>query len=101
MDSFEGKMTDGCLSKLTTTESANRAIQYKKTIDALPVYYVDKGYRYINNIICRNTELLLLQVDFLLPYPEAAQWSNTYNVQIKTVNSKAASDVQGVGPVTT
>ena len=42
--SFEGKMKDGCLSKLTITESANRAIQYKKNIDALPVYCVDKGY---------------------------------------------------------
>ena len=35
---FEGKMKDGCLSKLTITESSNRATQYKKTIDALPVY---------------------------------------------------------------
>ena len=34
---FEGKMKDGCLSKLIITESANRAIQYKKITDALSV----------------------------------------------------------------
>ena len=42
---FEGKMKDGCLSKLTITESANRAIQYKKITYTLPVYCTDKGYR--------------------------------------------------------
>ena len=68
--SFEGKMKDGCLSKLTITESANRAIQYKKITDALPVYCVDKGYRYIYDIICTTTEL---QAAFLLPYPIASQ----------------------------
>ena len=32
--SFEGEMKDGCLSKLTITESSNRATQYKKIVDA-------------------------------------------------------------------
>ena len=89
-------MKDGCLSKLTITESANRAIQYKKIIDALPVYCADKGYRYINDIVCMNTELQ--QVDFLPPYPDAALWSNTYNVQIKTVVLNVAPDQHGTCP---
>ena len=70
--SFEGKMKDSCLSKLTITESANRAIQYKKVIDALQVYCVDKVYRYIDNIICKDTELL--ESAFLPAYPVATKW---------------------------
>ena len=88
--SFEGKMKDDCLSKLTITESANRTIQYKTITDALPVYCVDKGYQYIDNIGCTNTELL--QATILPPYPDVARWSNTYNVQIKTVDLLAISD---------
>ena len=30
--SFEGKMEDGCLSKLTITENSNRATQHKKSL---------------------------------------------------------------------
>ena len=55
--SFREKMKDGCLSKLTITESSNRAIQFKKIVNDLPVYSVDKGYQYIDNIILTNTEL--------------------------------------------
>ena len=46
-------MKDGCLSKLTITESSNRATQYKKIVDALLVYCADKGYGYVDNIICK------------------------------------------------
>ena len=58
--SFEGKMKVSCLSKLTITESSNRAIQFKKIVDALPVYCADKGYWYIDNIIPKNTKLLYI-----------------------------------------
>ena len=68
--SFEGKMKDSYLSKLTITGSTNRAIQLKKITDSLPVYCADKKYQYIDDIICTNTELL--QADFLLAYPDAA-----------------------------
>ena len=49
-------MKDGCISKLTITETGHRATQYKKIIDALPVLCADKNYRYIDNIICMGTE---------------------------------------------
>ena len=84
-------MRDGCLSKLTITESANRAIQYKKITDALPVCCADKGYTYINDISCTNTELL--QTANLLPYLLAAQWSTTYHIEIETVNPLAIPGV--------
>ena len=41
--SFEGKMKDGPLSKLTITKGGQQATQYKKIIDALPVFCADKG----------------------------------------------------------
>ena len=85
-------MKDGCLSKLTITESANIAIQYKKITNALLIYCVDKGYQYINNIICANTELLVAA--YLLVYLNAVLWSNKYNVQIKTVDLTVALDQQ-------
>ena len=40
--SFEGKMKDGLLSKLTITKGGQQATQYKKIIDALPVFCADK-----------------------------------------------------------
>ena len=46
-----------------------------------------------------NTELS--QADFLPPYPDATQWSNTYHVQIENVNSTVAPAVQGTCPTTT
>ena len=42
--SFEGKMKDGSLFKLTITECTHQATQYKKIIDTLPVLCVDKGF---------------------------------------------------------
>ena len=56
--SFEGKMKDGPLSKLTITKSGQQATQYKKIIDVLPVFCADKGYKFIDNIICTNTKML-------------------------------------------
>ena len=35
-------MKDGCLSKLTITESGHQATQYKKVIDTLPVFCADR-----------------------------------------------------------
>ena len=69
--SFEGKMKDGCLSKLTITKSGHQATQHKKVVDTLHVFCADKNYRYINNIICTNTKLQ--EVAFLYPYPDTGQ----------------------------
>ena len=79
--------------KLTITEGTHWAIQYKKIVYALPVYCTDKGYQYIEDIICTNTEPL--QATFLPLYPIASQWSSTYHVEIKTVNPLAIPDRNG------
>ena len=42
--SFEEKMKDGPISKLTITETGHRPSQFKKISDALPVLYVDKKF---------------------------------------------------------
>ena len=44
-------MIDGPLSKLIITKVGQRATQYKKILDALPVFCADKGYKFIDNII--------------------------------------------------
>ena len=71
-------MRDGCLSKLTITESTVRATQYKKIVDTLPVYCADKEYRFVGNIIRKDTELT--EVDFQEPYPNTALWSTKYYI---------------------
>ena len=44
-------MKDGPLSKLTITKGGQRATQYKKIVDALPVFCADKEYKCIDNVI--------------------------------------------------
>ena len=88
-------MKDGPLSKLTIFKGGQRATQYKKIIDALPVFCTDKGYRFIDNVICTNTELL--EVAVLPTYPVATLWSTTYYVNVLTVNLNAA-EVNGACP---
>ena len=77
-------MKDGPLSKLTITKGGHRATQYKKIIDALPVFCADKGYRFIGDVIRTNTELQ--EAVFLTTYPDPVLWSSTYHVQIDAVN---------------
>ena len=50
--SFEGKMKEGYISKITITETRHQATRYKKIIDTLPVLCADKNYRYIDNVLC-------------------------------------------------
>ena len=89
-------MNDGCISKLTITETGHRATQYKKTIDTLPVLCADKNYRCIDDVLCNWTNLD--KADFTPPYPNVDQWSNTYYVEIKTVNPLRIPDpVPGSG----
>ena len=77
------------------TESGHQAVQYKKVVDALPVFCVDKNYRNINNIICTNTKLQ--EAAFLPTYPDARRWSSTYHMNVLTVNLNAA-EVNGDRP---
>ena len=57
--SFEGKMKDGPLSKLTITEGGQQATQYMKILNALPVFCADKGYKFIDNIIRTDTQKVI------------------------------------------
>ena len=69
--SFEGKMKDGCISKLTITKTGHQATQYKKIIETLPVLCIDKNFRYINDVLCTWTDLE--EVTFLPVYPNSDQ----------------------------
>ena len=92
--SFEGKMKDGPLSKLTITKGGQQATQYKKILDALPVFCADKGYKYIDNIIRTDTEKTIS--NFTPVYPLASQWSHTYYVEVTTVNPTGTRDANGL-----
>ena len=86
-------MKDGPLSKLTITEGGQQATQYKKILDALPVLAADKGYKYIDNIIWTDIEKTIS--DFTPTYPLASQWSDTYYVEVTTVNPTGGRDANG------
>ena len=90
-------MKDGPLSKLTITKAGQHATQFKKIIDALPVFCADKGYRFIDDIIRTNKELL--EAAFLPAYPDPTRWSTTYHVQVATVNPNGTPDSKGILPV--
>ena len=83
-------MKDGTLSKLTITEGGQRATQYKQIIDALPVFCVDKGYKFIDDVIWTNTKLL--EAAFLPTYPNATLWLSTYHVEVDVVDATVAAD---------
>ena len=92
-------MKDGPLSKLKITKGGQRATQYKNIIDALPVFCADKGYKFINDVIWTNTELL--EVAFLPTYPNATLWSSTYHIQVDVVGTAAVPDANSVRPLIT
>ena len=72
--SFEGKLKDGCLYKLTITEDSHQATQLKKIRDALPILYVNKSYKYIEDVICNNKELI--KANHMPTYPDHTRWLN-------------------------
>ena len=97
--SFEEKLKDDCLSKVTITKSGHQATQYKKIIDTSPVLCADKNFRYIDDIICTGTKLL--EAAFLPVYPDLRLWSETYHVNIETVNPTVVADATSARPTTT
>ena len=86
-------MKDGPLSKLTITDGGQRATQYKKILDTLPVFCADKGYKYIDDIIRTDTEKTIS--DFTPTYPLASQWSSTYHVEVNTVDPNGQLNTNG------
>ena len=77
-------MKDSCISRLTITETGYQAIQYKNIIDTLPVLSVDKNYRCINDVLCTGANLV--KDDFTPPYQDSDLWSNTCDVESKTID---------------
>ena len=77
-------MKEGPLFKLTITKGGQQTTQYKKILDTLPVFCADKGYRYIDNVIHTNAELV--GATFLMQYPNASKWSRSYQVHIQVVD---------------
>ena len=61
-------------------------------MDALPVLCSDKNYRYIDNIVF--TQIDLRKAAFLPAYTDLALWSDTYNMEINTVNPTTPPDTQ-------
>ena len=90
-------MKDGYISKLTITETKHQATQYKKIIDTLPILCADKNYRCSNDVLC--TQIDLDEADSTPPYPNSDLWSNTYDVEIKTVDRLIVSLGNSNGPV--
>ena len=67
--SFKGKMKDSPISKLTITETGHRPSQFKKLYDALPVFYADKNYAGLDEVL--RTRHDQVEGDFITAYPNA------------------------------
>lgn len=93
-DLLEGKMKEGPLFKLTITKGGQRTTQYKKIIDALPVLCADKGFRYVDEIICTDTELV--KATFVPSYTNEKLWSTDHEVYVKVVDTSATVGNDGL-----
>ena len=67
--SFEGKMKDGPISKLTITETGHRPSQFKEISDALPILYTDKIFQGLDEVLWTGCDLI--KTDFMLPFLNA------------------------------
>ena len=95
--SFEGKMKEGPLFKLTITKGGQQTTQYKKIIDALPVLCADKGFRYIDEIIRTNKEEV--ESTFLPAYPDANQLFYNHEVYVEVVDKSKTVGKDGLHPM--
>ena len=67
--SFEGKMEDGPISKLTITKTGHRPSQFKKISDTLPALCADKKFWGLDEVLWTWHDLV--KTDFMPPYPNA------------------------------
>ena len=91
--SFERKMKEGLISKLTITETEHRPSQFKEISDVLSVLYADKKYQGLNEVLHIRRDRV--ETDFMPAYPDANQWSIFYQVQIITVKPEANTEPDG------
>ena len=85
-------MKDGCLQKLIIIECSHQATQFKKIHHALSVICVDKGFKFVDNVIHKNKELI--KTNHLPTYPNESLWSTIVNIEIDMVDPTATLDVQ-------
>ena len=85
--SFERKIKDGLISKLTITETGHRPSQFKNLSDALPIFCADKNYGGLDEVL--HTRRDNVENDFMPAYPNANLWSTTHHIQVATVNPTA------------
>ena len=88
--SFEGKMKDGPISKLTSTKIGHRPSQFKKIRNDLPVFCANKNYQGLNEVLRTGRDKV--EGDFMPSYPNATRWSITHHVQIASINPEAQVD---------
>ena len=74
--SFKRKMKDGPIFELKITETGHRPSQYKKLWDALPVFYADKSYNGLNEVL--RTGNNQVETDIMPAYLDANLWSHTH-----------------------
>ena len=65
---FDGKMKDGPLSKLTIAKPGHRPSQFKKICDALPIFCDDKNYQDLDEVL--RTGYNKVKADFMPAYPD-------------------------------
>ena len=80
-------MKNSPISKLTITETGHRPSQFKKIYDTLPVFYADKNYGGLNEVL--RTGRNKVKDDFMPAYPNANLWFNTHQIQVATVAAEA------------
>ena len=95
--SFEWKIKDGLISKLTITKTGHRPSQFKKISAALLLLCADKNYGGLDEVLCTGRDQV--ESDFMPAYPDANQWSTTYHVQISTVDPQADAASSRLRPV--
>ena len=69
--SFEGKIKEGPISKLTITETGHRPFQFKKICNALPAFCADKTYGGLDEVLRTGRDKV--EKDFMPTYPNANQ----------------------------
>ena len=91
--SFKRKIIDSRISKLAITETGYRPSQFKKIYDTLLVFYTDKNYSGLDEVICTGRDKV--EDDFMPAYPNANLWSTTHQIQVASVLPEAAL-VEGI-----
>ena len=91
-------MKDGPISKLIITKNGYWPTQYKKIVDTLPVLCTNKNHRGIDDAIWTRNDLV--EMNFILTYPNANQWPTTHHVEVRAINPTDPAAIDGSRPPT-